>query len=103
FCRTYNIQEYCQHGEAGSVNLDAVSAEREQCQKILLQYAPRDQLNFDKTGLFPFAPPDRGLATKQMSGKKKEKFQISVGLACNADGSKKFKPIYIGKSRRPHC
>ncbi|EGO05072.1 hypothetical protein SERLA73DRAFT_44001 [Serpula lacrymans var. lacrymans S7.3] len=103
FCRTYNIQEYRRHGEAGSVDLDAVSAERERCQKILLQFAPRDWWNFNVTALFPFAPPDRGLATKQMSGKKKEKFRISVGLACNADGSEKFEPIYIGKSRRPCC
>lgn len=49
------------------------------------------------------APPDRGLATKQMSGKKKDKFRITVGLACNSDGSEKFEPIYIGKSKRPRC
>ncbi|EGO04704.1 hypothetical protein SERLA73DRAFT_149109 [Serpula lacrymans var. lacrymans S7.3] len=24
-------------------------------------------------------------------------------IACNADGSEKFEPIYIGKSRRPYC
>ena len=49
------------------------------------------------------APPDRGLATKQMSGKKKDKFRITLGFACNADGSKKLPAFYIGKSKQPCC
>lgn len=49
------------------------------------------------------APPDRGLATRQMSGKKSDKFRITLGLACNADGSEKLPPIYIGKSAKPQC
>jgi hypothetical protein len=53
--------------------------------------------------LLSSAPPDCGLATKQMSGKKKEKFQITIGLACNADGSEKLNAIYIGKSKKPWC
>lgn len=42
------------------------------------------------------APPDQGLATKQMSGKKKEKFRITLRLAANADGSEKLPLFYIG-------
>jgi hypothetical protein len=49
------------------------------------------------------APPDRGLATKQMSGRKKDRFRISVGLACNADGSEKLEPVFIGRARKPRC
>ncbi|KIK11434.1 hypothetical protein PISMIDRAFT_122719 [Pisolithus microcarpus 441] len=103
FCKTYNIREHQRHGEAGSVNLTNVEAEQKQCQKILAQYAPWDHWNFDKTSPFPFAPPDWGLATKQMGGKKKDKFHITVGLACNADGSEKFEPLFIGRSRKPRC
>lgn len=29
FCKTYNIKEFHHHGEAGSVNLDAVATERQ--------------------------------------------------------------------------
>ena len=47
------------------------------------------------------APPDRGLASQQMSGKKKEKFRISIGLACNADGSEQLEPIFIGRAKKP--
>lgn len=49
------------------------------------------------------APPDRGLVTQQMSGKKKEKFCISIGLACNADGSKRLEPFFISKAKKPRC
>jgi len=38
-----------------------------------------------------------------MSGKKKEKFRITIGFTCNADGSEKLPPIYIGKSKQPRC
>ena len=35
FCRAYKIKESCQHGEAGSVDLAAVEAERLRVQSIL--------------------------------------------------------------------
>ncbi|KAF9227042.1 hypothetical protein BS17DRAFT_793639 [Gyrodon lividus] len=70
FCCAYKICEHCWHGEAGSVDLAAAVAERKRCQ-------------------------DRGLSTKQMSGKKKEKF---LNYPCE-----KFNPIYIGKSQTPRC
>jgi DDE superfamily endonuclease len=38
-----------------------------------------------------------------MSGKKKEKFCITVGIACNADGSEKLEPFFIGRARKPCC
>jgi Tc5 transposase DNA-binding domain len=53
FCKTYKIREHRRHGEAGSVDLVAVEAERERCQKILEQFAPRDRFNFDETAFFP--------------------------------------------------
>ncbi|KIJ04375.1 hypothetical protein PAXINDRAFT_122841 [Paxillus involutus ATCC 200175] len=103
FCRAYKIKEYRRHGEAGSVDTDAVAIERARVQKILATFPPKDRFNFDETSLFALAPPDRGLATKQMSGKKKEKFRITLGLAANADGSEKLPLIYIGKSKKPRC
>ena len=52
FCRTYKIKEYRRHGEAGSVDLAAVEAERLRVQKILVRYKPIDTFNFDKTAFF---------------------------------------------------
>jgi hypothetical protein len=48
------------------------------------------------------APPDRGLALKQMSGKKMEKFRISLLFACNQRGKKRA-IFYIGYSKQPRC
>ncbi|EGO04303.1 hypothetical protein SERLA73DRAFT_45337, partial [Serpula lacrymans var. lacrymans S7.3] len=72
-------------------------------QQILAKIVPRDCFNFNETGFFPCSPPDRGFVTKQMSGKKKDKFCITISLSCNAGGSEKLEPIYIGKSRKPRC
>jgi DDE superfamily endonuclease len=38
-----------------------------------------------------------------MSGKKRDKFRITMAFACNADGSEHFPPIYIGRSKKPRC
>jgi hypothetical protein len=100
---SYKIREHQRHGEAGSVNPAAVEAEQIRVWEILARFAPKDRFNFDETGLFAFVPPDQGLATKQMSGKKKSKFRITLGFACNADGSEKLPPFYIGKSKKPRC
>ncbi|KAF8976762.1 hypothetical protein BDQ17DRAFT_1339502 [Cyathus striatus] len=69
----YKLKEYRRHGESGSGDLETVEKEREHVRKITAKYAPQDIFNFDETGLFGFAPPDCGLATKQMSGKKSNK------------------------------
>jgi len=38
-----------------------------------------------------------------MSGKKTDKFRITLGFACNADGSEKLPVFFIGKSKKPRC
>jgi len=53
--------------------------------------------------LFGSAPPDRGLATKQMNGKKKDKFRLTLGFACNSNGSEKTPVFFIGKYKKPRA
>jgi DDE superfamily endonuclease len=69
----------------------------------LAPFSKRNRWNYDESALFAFAPPDRGLATQQSSGKKKSKFRITLGFACNADGSEQMPLMYIGKSKMPRC
>lgn len=38
-----------------------------------------------------------------MSGRKKDKFHISVGLAYNTDGSEKLEPFLIERAKQPQC
>ncbi|KIJ49970.1 hypothetical protein M422DRAFT_160583, partial [Sphaerobolus stellatus SS14] len=100
FCQAYKIKEYRRHGEAASVDVAAVEVERKRLQTLLLRYPREDIYNFDESGFFPFAPPDRGLATQQMKGKKADKFRITIGVACNANGHK-LPLCFIGKSKKP--
>jgi hypothetical protein len=52
FCQAYKLKERRRHGEAGSVNLDDVEAERVRLGEILKKFHPDDRFNFDETGLF---------------------------------------------------
>ena len=38
-----------------------------------------------------------------MSGKKKDKFHLTLGLACNSNGSEKMPLFFIGKYKKPHA
>ena len=91
------------HGEAGSVDLAAVEAEKLRIRELLMPFAPKDRWNADETAFFPFVPPDRGLAKEQMSRKKSSKFRLTLLLACNADGSEKKSVFHIGKFKQPQC
>ena len=72
-CR-YKIKKRKRHGKAGTVDPAAAEAERVRVCEILAAFLPQDHWNFDESSLFAFAPPNRGLSSKQMKGKKKDKF-----------------------------
>ena len=72
------------------------------------RYERRNILNFDETGLNWKLTPNRTLATEQLSGGKKLKDRITIdritiGFTCSADGSGKYKPWVIGKSKNLRC
>ena len=91
------------YGEADSINnttiIEALLLLHEKCATYPLERI----YNMDETGLFYRLEPDRTLATKRLSGCKKNKERISVALCSNADGSHKLKPLIIGKSAKPRC
>jgi hypothetical protein len=53
FCKAYKICEHKRHGEARSVDLEAVDAEQARCQQITARFAPRDRYNVDETAFYP--------------------------------------------------
>ena len=53
FCRAYNIREIRRHGEAASVDQDAVEAERLRCRQLVAKFAPQDRFNVDETAFNP--------------------------------------------------
>jgi hypothetical protein len=87
----------------GPVDQEAVKAEQERVREILARFPPKDRFNLNETALLPFAVPDHGLATVHISGKKVNKFCITLALLCNADGSQKFLIFYISRARHPVC
>lgn len=103
FKKAYGIREHRRHGEAGSVDPRDVAQERERIRPIIAQYAPRDCFNGDEGALFAYAPPDRGLSSKRMSGKKISKFRITLLFVCNQDGSEKEPLMFIGRYKKPRC
>ena len=48
-------------------------------------------------------PPDRSLATKQMSGEKKNKTRLTLVFIVNSTGSHLVKAIFIGHAKGPRC
>ncbi|PCH35329.1 hypothetical protein WOLCODRAFT_80073, partial [Wolfiporia cocos MD-104 SS10] len=90
------------HGEAGSVDLKAIEKKQQRNITIYNNKQPKDNLNIDESSLFGKAPPDHGLATKQMSGKEANKEQLTVAFMCSATGEK-FPLFFIGKSKQPCC
>ena len=48
-------------------------------------------------------PPDRGVPSKQISGKKGNEFQIMVMFMTNSLRTEKWPTIFIGKWKIPQC
>ncbi|OJJ88102.1 uncharacterized protein ASPGLDRAFT_43224 [Aspergillus glaucus CBS 516.65] len=91
-----------QHGEAGGVPKQA-EQEMVTIRQALSAYSLRDQFNCDETALFWKQTPSRSLSTRQLPGWKKEKARISALFCCNADGSEKLDPWFIGTAKNPHA
>ncbi|VDB95332.1 unnamed protein product [Peniophora sp. CBMAI 1063] len=102
FTNAYGLKTLRRHGEAGSVDLEAVAKERARLAPIIAQYDPKDTLNFDESGLFTFAVPDRGFATKKMSGKKQNKKRITIGFLVSRAGDR-YEPFFINNAKSPRC
>jgi len=52
FCKAYSLKERRRHGEAGSVNLQAVEEERKRLGMTLVTYPPKNRWNIDESSFF---------------------------------------------------
>ena len=98
---SYGLKEHRQHGEAASATPEDIASERMQQKELNACYTPEDRFNGDEPYVNPFNPPDRGMATHKISGKKKNKFRITIFFACNATGTEKLPPFLSGSLRSP--
>ncbi|QRV78817.1 DDE superfamily endonuclease [Ceratobasidium sp. AG-Ba] len=97
------LRQHRYHGEAASAPIDTLADKVLRVLGLISSFGPRNSFNFDEFALFFWMPPDKGLATCEMSGVKANKSRITVGLADNVEGSEKLPPLIIGKARCPHC
>ncbi|KAH8924758.1 DDE-domain-containing protein [Atractiella rhizophila] len=70
------LKKFKFHGEAGSVDLEAVKEERLRLQLLLKAYAERDRFKGDETAIF-WNMADSGLAQEATSSVKRDKARLS--------------------------
>jgi hypothetical protein len=99
----YGVKEYKTHGEAGSAPILETEGEMQEIRRVLSEYELRNIFNADETAFYWRMQPDRGLATEQMAGKKKDKARISVLVTANGDGSEREPLWVIGVPKDPRC
>jgi|GraSoiStandDraft_52_1057288.scaffolds.fasta_scaffold34078_1 hypothetical protein len=91
------------HGESSSVDTITITNALPLLKNICGTYPLERIYNMDETGLFYRLEPDHTLATRRLSGRKKDKERITIALCANADGSHKLDPLIIGKFAKPRC
>ena len=103
FCKRHRFQEFRIHGESGDAQMQNIEEELQHIKHIIAQYTPDDIYNMDETGLFYNLAPDKTIAQRQIEGAKKDKTRITIGFTCNASGSDRLSPLFIGHAAKPRC
>jgi hypothetical protein len=95
FKRRHGVKKRKMHGEAGSVNDSCIDTALPVLKSKIDCYDYCDVFNFDETGLFYRLEPTSTLASKPISGRKKDLERITIGLCKNVLGTEKLRPIVI--------
>lgn len=104
FKKRNNLKERRRHGEGASAQIDEESeAQMEEIRKVKEKYSDDCTYNMDETGYYWKLKPDRSLSTFEAKGEKKQKARITAALTCNASGTDKLLPWFIGTACRPNC
>ena len=94
------IKAFRAQGEAASACVEGVATGRQEIRTVLEGVDPDDIYNIDETSLYYKFRPSVTLSTKPVQGEKKSKERA---LCCNATGTDKIRPLFIGKAARPRC
>src|SRR5437762_8585088 len=94
---------YHQHGESGDAVMNGIEEILDHIKQRIAFYDLHDAYNMDETGLFYNMSPNTTISHRQIEGWKKNKTRIMVAFTCNADGSDRFIPMFIGHAKKPHC
>ena len=104
FKKRFNIRSFTRHCKDAFADTSAeVLMRMEEIKAIVSQYNSDDVLNMNETSLFYKLEPNRTLATKRLSGKKKQKERIIVALTANATGTICLPPLIINQFLKPQA
>ena len=103
FMSFYNLRCIRMTGEAASADEEAIKANLPNIIAEISKFRRCDVFNMDETGLFFKLAPDRTIASRQISGSKKDKSRITIAFTANSDGSEKLPPLFIGHSKMPRA
>jgi len=100
--KRYKIQNKNKHGEAADCP-DTKEWLESTLPDLLAGYEARDVYNADETGLFFKVTPDRTFAFSHevIPGRKCAKDRLTILFVSNMDGSHKWKPVVIGRVKKP--
>lgn len=98
------------HGEAGSVNGEAMETGLEELRKVCNKYGLETMLNIDETGVLYGLLPNPTYLSKAQKRKPargtkgmKAKYRVSAYMCTNATGTAKVPMSIIGKPKTPRC
>jgi hypothetical protein len=94
---------YRQHGESGDTAMDGIEEILDHIKQRIAFYDLHDMYNVDETRLFSKISPNTTIFRRQIEGRKKNETRITVAFTCNAEGSDRFIPMFIGHARKPYC
>jgi DDE superfamily endonuclease/Fission yeast centromere protein N-terminal domain/Tc5 transposase DNA-binding domain len=104
FKSRYGLKERRRHGEGASAQIDEDSEHiMAEIRKEAAEYGPDNTYNMDESGYYWKMKPDRSLSTFEAKGLKKAKARITANFCCNASGTDKLPPWFIGTAQRPRC
>eukprot|EP00873_Tetraselmis_striata_P038600 jgi/Tetstr1/458864/TSEL_004373.t1 len=106
FKQANNINRMRFHDETADADLENLAVVRQVLPSLLQDTALDKIYNFDETGLWYRMLLTAGNvvgAGKDRRGAKTAKDRVTVGLTVNATGTDFWKPVFIGKAKRPRC
>ena len=96
FQMRHGFSKFRIHGESGDAEMDNIEDQLNQLKSRIQQYDPNDVYNMDETALFYNLAPDTTIAKEQIEGSKKDKTRITLAFMCNANGTDKLPPLFLG-------
>lgn len=91
------------HGDAMSVNMDAIVHQMQRICKVTENYCPRNTLNADELDVFYKQPLSWTLSNGQDFSQKKNKMCLTFPVCRNAGGTDKMPLMIIGEAERPRA